>query len=1005
MVLKFSKFILLILSVFATGLTGICQNIQFSNIGVEDGLSHSYVRSFLQDSQGLMWIGTLDGLNLYTGYSMLRYATDEHDSNTISNNCVYAILEDSDGLIWLGTEDGLNSFNRKTGKFTRYYSELDNPNSLVHNHIRDLHEDTENNIWVVTYGGGFCKFDKTRGRFVSFQVESDSTGLKSNKINCLFVDSKGMFWLGTEDGGISIFDPKTETYRGNYYNRGSSVNLNDNTVNCVYEDRSGNFWIGTWNGGLNKYNPKKGKWEYFISDSDNIKSLPINTIRDIAYDKDNYLWVATYGGGLSRFNMLSGESTNLSVRGEREENAGQYNLWKLFKDKGDNLWIGSSGEGIYMYNRLRETFPQHKLTGSSEEVLGITAVLEDRKGIVWLGTTSGSLFYYMDFSNAPILFKDSGVFMNSSISSLYEDRAGQIWIGTSEGLFQLSADRKTLLHYKPGNAIDELDNKAILSIIEDYRGDLWLGMWGAGINIITSEELKKKSPFHTKVKKFTNNPQDSSSLSHYIVWSFMEDSQNNMWVCTGNVLNRFNQEKRSFVRFNNIKTVTSILEDDEGILWASSLSRGLYKLDKNAKVISRISNEQGAQKVVFENLLQDNSGNLWLTSRDKLYKYNPRTNKLNLFTSKYGLQDDNFLINSFANLKSGELIFGGMKGFNIFQPEIIPTEKEMPGVLITDFKVFNQSVVKSINRRDDALIKTPIFSTDSIVLSYKQNVFSIEFAALDYLKSDELRFLYKLEGFNKDWIETDSKNRTATYTNLKGGEYIFKVRTADILDSWNSEIKEVKIIITPPYWQTTWFKVLIIFSLLTILVGLFRMRIIQIKKKYVRNQEGVIIENLRKDYEMASMQVTQLQDELEKKNKKNASLALKQIANNERIDALILKIEEIKSLTKNTNLHQELNLLLRTIADEFKNSTADVDFKENINLLYDNFIERFAKEHVKLTHKDLKICSYVRMNKTNREIAEILHITKSSVEISRYRIRKKLNLPVGENLNDYILRF
>lgn len=1005
MIIKLSKFTLLSLTVLVFTLTGLSQTTQFKNIGVEDGLSHSYVLSFLQDSQGLMWVGTLDGLNLYTGYSMLRYATDENDTNTLSNNCVYAIFEDSKGIIWLGTEDGLNSFNRETGLFKRYYHDDKNPKSLVHNHIRDIYEDKNANLWIATYGGGFCKLNQDTEEFDSFQVNGDSLGLHSNKINSLYVDSKGLFWLATENGGISVFNPDTELFTEHFYNNGDAININDNTINCVYEDKLGNYWIGTWNGGLNKYNPKTKEWKYFKNDKNNVSSLPSNTIRDIEYDKDNYLWIATYGRGLCRFNMLTEKSTNLSVRDKRQETFGQYNLWELYKDKHNNLWVGSSGEGIYIHNRLRETFPSHKITSSDNKIFGITSVLEDCNGEIWVGTNGGGLYTYTDFNSAPVQFKNAHVALHSSISSLYEDRLGQIWIGTNMGLYRLSVDRSELTHYKPGNGHDQLDNKAIISIYEDRKGDIWLGMWGVGINVIASEELKNSSPSKIKVTKFINNPQDSSSISHHVVWSFMEDSHNNMWICTSDVLNQFDRESETFIRYNNIKTVSSMLEDDDGFLWVSSLSMGLYKLDKNGKEIARISNQQGSQKIVFENLVQDNNGNFWMSSRDDLYKYNPRTNKFNLFTSEYGLQEDNFLINACTKLKSGKLVFGGMKGLNVFQPEIIPTDKEMPNVIITDFKIFNRSVVKNISSKKDALIQTPIFSTDSILLSHQQNVFSIEFAALEYFNTDEVRFFYKLEGFNKDWIETNAKNRTATYTNLKGGEYIFKVRSADILDSWNSTIKEVKIIITPPYWQTLWFKLIVVAFTILLLLGVFRIRLVQLKKQYARNQEHVIIENLKKDYELASIQLNQLQEELERKNKKNASLALKLVANNERIDSLIIKIKELKDNTKNTNLQQELTILLRTIVDEFKNTSADEDFKENINLLYDNFIERFAKKHVKLTHKDLKICSYVRMNKTNREISEILHITKSSVEISRYRIRKKLNLPIGENLNDYILRF
>ncbi|MBN1598755.1 MAG: hypothetical protein JW894_10705 [Bacteroidales bacterium] len=979
---------------------------KFENYSPENGLSHSHVLSFLEDSKGFMWIGTFDGVCLFDGYTFRQYKGSYGDSASLSNNCIYKIFEDSKGYIWFGTENGLNKYNLKTGKFTVYTHNPSDPTSLPHNHIRDIYEDSEGMFWLATFGGGICRFNPSTGKSTRFNMETHPSGLLSNKINILYVDSKGLFWLGTDGGGISIFDPLKENFIRQFTPVENKNSMEDWTINTIYEDKYGTFWIGTWHGGLNHYNPKADTWNNYMHDNNDPNTIPGNTVRSIVQDDVQNLWVATYGGGLCKFNTVTEKATTIYIDLNIPNNFSQTFLWILHKDTKDNLWIGSFGAGFYKLNKKKSTFPYFYVKKDEEDadkMWGISCLFEDNSGTLWLGTLGGGLYNFDYKTNTTKLFyKDDDIFKNL-IRSIHEDSEKRLWLGTDYGLFRISKDRKTIDYFKPGDGEGQLNNNAIFSIYQLHNGDLWLGLWGVGINVLPARELGK-NPAEARFKKYLHNPEDLSTVAHNVVWDIMEDSRGDIWVGTSYYLNRFNPLTESFIPFRNCLTIANILEDEEGNLWVGSLSAGLYVLNNKREIEFRLG-ENDESYASINSLLEDNSGNIWMSAQNGLVRINKKNKEIKVFTQEYGLQAKSFAINVAANLQSGKLAFGGTNGFNIFHPDSIEDKSNPPPIIITDFKIFNQSVVKEITRDKHALIQKPLYYLDSVQLTHRQNIFTIEFASPDYSNPYNIRYAYKLEGFNKDWTETNSKNRSVTYTNLRGGEYIFKVRSTDVSGNWYNNTKELKIIITPPYWQTLWFRLAVISGITLTVFLIFRIRMQQFKQRMQLNQEHVIVEKLRRDFEIVSMQNEQLKEDIDKKNKKIASQALKQVANNEKLETILGNILELKNKYKNTRLQQDLNILQYDIEKEIANGSTRVEFNENINLLYDNFIERFAKEHPKLTHKDLKICAYIRMNKSNKEIARLLNITSGSLEISRYRIRKKLSLTLGTNLNDYILRF
>ncbi len=808
--------------------------VNFDHILSDKGLSQNTIHCIIQDSKGYMWFATEDGLDKYDGYNFTVYKNNPLDKNSISDNFIWTIYEDKSGTIWVGTNSGgLCKFDRETDKFANFRHNKNNSNSLSNNNVRAILEDSKGVLWIGTEGGGLDEFDRKKGEFIHFKNNSeDPNSLSNNVVLSIYEDSGDALWIGG-DGGLNKFDMNSKKFINYQHNSHDSFSLSNNVVLSMSEDRSGNFWIGTSNG-FNLFDKKKGKCNRYFSNTDILSNLDNNRINAILEDKNETLWVAT-GGGLYQFNRKRKKFISLSQTESHSASLSNNNILSIYKDNSDIIWIGTGEGGIFKFDRERMKFKHYRYDPTNPNSLSyntVRSVFQDKSGILWIGTLGGGLnkldLKKNKYTHYIFQSRNSFSISNNSVSSIFRDSYGTLWIGTwGGGLNKVigsgSEDIIRFEHYlhNPAN-VYSISNNIVQSIYEDTKGRLWIGT-GIGLDIFD----RKSGKFFS----YISNPQDPTSISENQIQSCIKEDRNgNLWIGTWNGLNKLDlskvplkppYDKLSFVHYTHIaddqyslsdNRVISVHQDNSGNLWFGTYGGGLNELPVDQQNISVVSEarfnhysmKDGLASNIIYGILEDNNGNLWLSTDNGISKFNPKNLTFRNFYQSDGLQGNQFFWGASFKGLNGELFFGGTNGVDAFYPSILKDNKHVPPIVITDFQIFNKPVSYSV---EGSPLKKSIAETKEITLSYSENVFSFEFAALDYTVPGKNQYAYMMEGFDKDWVQSGNR-RYVTYTNLDPGKYVFKVKGSNNDGIWNEKGASIRIIILPPFWKTWWFIIL-----------------------------------------------------------------------------------------------------------------------------------------------------------------------------------------------------
>lgn len=783
-------------------------NIRFKRISTEQELSQVTIYCILQDSRGFMWFGTQDGLNRYDGYEFKIYRHIPGDNTTISDGYVMSIYEDKMGIFWIGTYDGgLNKFNPKTESFTHYKHNKDNPNSLSHNDVRSIYEDSSGILWIATYGGGLNKFDRNTGKFEHYTTRNSELG--HDKIRCIVEDKSGILWIGTYGGGLNKFNRNSGKFE-HYTTPNNS--LNQNKIECIIKDKEGNLWIGTNGEGLTNFDPKTKCLTQPGSEKFSVKR-----ISSLYESNTGSIWIGTRGEGLYQFDPKTKRYTHYK-NDSRPHSLSNNDILSAYEDKAGVLWIGTYGGGLNKFDRLTQCFTLYTHCADDKNSLSHNEILFlylDHKDILWIGTNGDGL-NKLERNNENAKFKHYK-FDNSNPHSLsdnwvrviYEDRSGALWVGTENGglnKFDRNTQRFTRYQHAPNNP-ESLSHNDVRVIFEDSSGNFWIGTNGGGL-----------SRFDRKKENFTHYQHDGNnplSLSHNRVRYMYEDSSGEIWIGTDGGLNKLiDSNKGHFKSYqhepSNPKSLTNnrvrcIYESENGDLWIGTLGGGLNRMiDKENGIFESYQEKDGLPNNIVYGILEDKQDNLWISTNYGLSRFTPKTKTFKNYNVDDGLQSNEFTSMAYCmNERTGEMFFGGMEGFNSFFPENIKDDPYKPQIVITGFFISNKPVpIQRLN--PDSPLRKPINETESLTLTYKQNVFSFEFAALHYASPRRNKYKYKLEGWDNDWTETGSKNRRATYTNLPAGNYTFKVIGSNKDGIWNEKGTSIKVKIMPPPWKTWW---------------------------------------------------------------------------------------------------------------------------------------------------------------------------------------------------------
>ena len=801
-------------------------NINFSALSVRNGLSSNTVNDILKDKYGYIWFATEDGLNRFDGKDFTIYRYNYNDTTSLQSNVINCLYEDKNGFLWIGTNGGsLSKYIREKDCFYTYKPFVGKHG--LNSSIKDITEDYLGNIWIASYGG-LNILNPSTNEIYRLNNFVDSKGLPTSTVICVFEDSQKRMWVGT-DKGLFLYNRKGNSFISFVNNPDNRNSLISNTIRDINEDKNGDIWLGT-NNGISQllsvedkkfksypevipentivYTLKKDGNNLWIGSEDGLfilnvnskdfhqfkanprqkVSLSRNSIRAIYIDKQGYYWIGTYQGGVNKFDR------NLSLFSAKE-----YSPFDPFGLKGSvvtsfaeldkhHIFIGTDKGGVSLYDRSTELFYPVPVPAKSSS-LSVLCLLKTTKEKLWIGTFRDGLFV-KDLLNQQIKqYKINqnvqGLSVNhNEIFCLEEDRFGKIWIGTNGSgicLFDPKTDKFSYIN-KSSTGLKLPLNGYIRSIVEDKDGKIWIGSHGTGLAVF--DPLKKTF----KVYDRSNSNIPDNSINNLFV-----DSKNRIWLGTvGGGLSLLNKVNSKFIVFS----------EKDGLL--------------NSEVFK---------------VLDDNEGNIWLSTNKGISRLDVKTKRIKNYTAYNGVLNNNFVRGAGIKLKDGTLFFGNLEGFNFFNKNNLKSNKNIPPVLLTDLKISN----KSISPFDGKIIKGHISLAKEIILNYNQD-FSISYTALNYTTPQQNNYSYKLEGYDEEWNMVGS-NKTASYTNINPGEYIFKIRASNNDGFWNLEGKSIVIIVKPPFWLSIYAYVFYVATFLFLLYVFRRRGIQKIERKFKREQE------------------------------------------------------------------------------------------------------------------------------------------------------------------------
>jgi signal transduction histidine kinase/ligand-binding sensor domain-containing protein/CheY-like chemotaxis protein len=849
-------FLTVIVLLFAPyNIYGQYHNAFNSTLTISDGLSHSNVKFILKDRTGFMWFATDDGLNKYDGYSFTIYRHKPNDKNTLKVNNINVLLQDNEGNLWVGTGGGgLSLYNKDTDSFINFSADKNNANTISNDDITSMYQDSQHNIWIGTYSG-LNLFNPKTHKFNRFFYEKNKDYFPDRHIYSIAGDKHGKLWLGT-DGGLIQFDYKTNKYKKYAHDSANAKSIASNHIRSILTKENGDVWIATDDKGIELFDQQSQSFSHYSHQAGNNNTIANNSVFNLAKAGNNKLWVATEEG-LDMFD----ESTQTFDHQYNKLN-NKVNSINYVLDSEKILWLGTFETGVIEYNNNIPSFVLFSNQKNTPEELTTSHVLSfaEVNNDIWIGTDGGGL-NYLDKVTQKLTYDDIGI-TGKKILSIIKDNDNKLWIGTyGSGLDVLENKTHRIAHYSKGNTPKDISSDVVFALMKDQAGDIWVGLDEGGINVIHNSLVARRYKYDIR--------DTVNSLSNNDVRAIYRDRKNNIWIGTYDGLNLYNPQKNNFTHYKDYNagltnnTIADIFEDSKGNLWVGTIGGGLNLYNNKTKKFAGYRFLNGSIYSIISSITEDKKGFIWVSTTNGLVRFKPGTNDLRHFTILNGLQGPEFSKGAGLVTQNGKLLFGGLNGFNIIDPEHLPVNSRMPGIVISGFQLFNKNVAVGKN----SVLRQSITQTKEIRLNYKQSVFTIEYTALNFTIPGLNRYAYQLQGFEKEWNYVGTQ-RKATYTNLNPGEYVFKVKAANNDGVWNTLPAQIKITIIAPFWMTWWFKCLVALTLAGVLYGYYKYRVhhIHTTKKMLEKivkQRTAEIEKQADELQEQSEELTAINEELQ----------------------------------------------------------------------------------------------------------------------------------------------
>ena len=778
------------------------QNIPFIRISIKDGLSQAAVNSIIQDQVGYLWVGTQEGLNRYDGYEFTPFDIKDGDKDNILQGWIKDLLIDRDGIMWVATkQQGLVKIDLLTNTHVHFRHDPEDPETISDDRIWSLFMDVKGKLWIGTDRGINC-YDPQKQSFIRFN-DITSTVLKvaSQRVTSIDEDASGYLWIATDGTGLIRFDPRSAKEMQYENTHGEHVGFAETRISKVFIDREGRVWIGTYENGLYRLDSIDGELVHYTHDSDNKRSLATGMVRDICQDQDGHIWVGS-DGGLNRW--IDGTSGFIKYVHDRANphSLSENRVNTVFQDRGGVIWVGTY-DGLNKWNPKIGSFNHYqydpdKSTGLVSNL--VTAFYGDDKDNLWIGTYGDGLQVFNYKNN--VFIPGPKELRNELVMSLYVDSRKLLWVGTfNHGLFQYNKANGEIIHFEhdPQDA-NSLGYNGVTSIVEDADSNLWVGTYRGGLNL-----LDRRSGQITQFRHNENNP---ISISSDQVTVIHEGSDGVLWIGTdGGGLNRFDPHLRQFSvikhRIDDPQSLANnsvwvIHESDIGDLWVGTGGGGLSRWKavdriRGKAVFNNYTREEGLPSNSVHGILSDTSGDIWISTNRGLSRLNPTYHRLHNYDISDGLQGYDFTQGAYYRTYDDQLFFGGSKGFNTFNPSTIKENDHAPEVVLTAILKYNKPFDPGI----------PLTQLHMLDLAYDVDMVTFDFAALDYTDPENNQYIYRMEGFDNDWVDTGNLRR-ATYTNLPSGEFMFEVKGANSDGVWSKEGLKLAVIVSTPPWKTWW---------------------------------------------------------------------------------------------------------------------------------------------------------------------------------------------------------
>jgi len=928
--------------IFVIQATAVCQNDdpQFIHLSLEKGIALNLTYTMIQDHQGYIWFGTMYGLVRYDGKNYRNYQYDSENPESIGFDDIISLYEDSKDNLWIGTwGGGLNMLDPKRNKFIRYVHNPSNPGGISDNIIWSITEDSDGNIWLGTAAGGINKYDPIRNKFFSYNLESSNDSSAAVTALTLYTDTGGTVWAGSVLG-ISQYSKSADDFITYSFSSDKSLSKY-HPVLSIYEISQNDLLVGTGKG-LFRFNKNTTEFNF-------VETLPKARINSITIDHKSIVWLAT-NKGLIKFNTADNSYITFTHTDDSRSITGNF-INTVFEDRSGVIWVISYNSGVskLINHKSNFTLIRNKIDDkNSLSSSWINCLAEDSYGNIWTGTKSGLNLF--DPKTKTIERINHPQLSNNPINALAIDSMNTIVISLGNNLFSYDKQKNRLGTLLREKQLKELENKAVINLKFDSNGNLWIGTYSSGLykfkdgNLDHISLIKESSP---------------NKAANYIL-SIYEDNTHRIWIGTYGGLHQYNSEENTFTSFvqelNNPSSLSnnyiySVRDASNGELWIGT-ARGLNLFNPEIKTFSAIFEKDGLPNDVICGIATDKNKHIWVSTLKGISKFDPGVMTFQNFDKDDGLQSNLFDQGIYLQGSDGKIYFGGQHGLNVFDPERLQLNNYNSPIVISSL-----NLIKS-----DGQLEKLLFDPNQFELNHNQNTLLVEVISFDYSNPQRIKYRYKLSGYEEKWIDIGNSNKIKLQ-NLPAGDYSLLVKGTNGDGKWSSSVAQLNFIIQPPFWQTTWFYLLIAVGFLTITIFTTKFII------HFRVKKALKIEKIKKEESERTRRKTaidfhdelghrltriSLLTELIKRKLGNAfediSKLLDQIGNNSaqlydgtkdfiwaidpKDDSLYELIIRLKDFGDDLYGNTDLDFEVTGLDEQLQNASLDMDWKRHLTLIF-----------------------------------------------------------------------